>query len=176
MAGLTPFQTVGPFLHLGLRYGLEPMTAPGLTTPIIIRGRLIDGAGAGMPDGVLEFWAEGFDAIGRVCTEADGRYLLETRMPISRDQGPPTEDSPPTEAGGLLDAPHFAVRVLARGILTEYLTRVYFDGEPANQRDAILRHVPADRRATLIAGAVGQHEYHFDIVLQGEQETVFIDV
>jgi protocatechuate 3,4-dioxygenase alpha subunit len=182
---LTPFQTVGPFLHLGLRYGLGPMRGSGLTTPIVIRGRLIDGAGAGIPDGVLEFWAEGFDAIGRVCTEADGSYRLETRMPTSRELRPPTGDSPiqqtvgdcpPTEAGGLVDAPHFAVRVLARGVLTEYLTRVYFDGDSANERDAILCHVPVDRRATLIAGAVGADEYHFDIVLQGEQETVFFDV
>jgi len=165
MSKLTPFQTVGPFLHLGLRYGLEPMTASGLTTPIVIRGRVIDGAGEGVADGVLEFWAEGFDAYGRVCTGAGGGYRLETRMPMSREA-----------PGRSSDAPHFAVRVLARGVLTEYLTRVYFEGEPANQRDAIWRQVPADRRATMIAGAVGAHEYHFDIVLQGEQETVFFDV
>jgi protocatechuate 3,4-dioxygenase alpha subunit len=56
MAGLTPFQTVGPYLHLGLRAGCEPMTAPGLSTRIVIEGRLLDGAGQGIVDGVLECW------------------------------------------------------------------------------------------------------------------------
>ena len=165
MAGLTPFQTVGPYLHIGLRAGLGPMTAPGLTTALVIRGRLLDGAGQGIGDGVLEFWAPGFDGMGRVWTEADGGFRLNTVKPVTR-----------VEPGGAVHAPHFAVRVLARGILTEYLTRVYFDGEPDNERDAILRGVPAPRRATLMAVAGAGSEYHFDIVVQGERETVFFDL
>ena len=62
MAGLTPFQTVGPYLHLGLRFGLEPMTSSGLTA-VGLHGRLLDGAGEGIGDGVLEFWAAVFVAI-----------------------------------------------------------------------------------------------------------------
>jgi protocatechuate 3,4-dioxygenase alpha subunit len=160
--GLTPFQTVGPFLHIGLRDGLAPMTSPTLTTPIVIRGRLFDGAGDGVGDGVLEFWGVGFDRVGRACTEVDGGYRLMTRKPASRHS-----------ADGKVHAPHFAVRVLARGILTEYLTRVYFDDEPANERDTILGEVPADRRATLIAATVAPGEYRFDVVVQGDGETVF---
>lgn len=165
MAGLTPFQTVGPYLHLGLRVGREPMTAPGLTTPIVITGRFLDGAGAGIGDGVLEFWAPGFDGIGRVWTEADGRYRLTAVKPPSS-----------ADSSGAVHAPHFAVRVLARGILTEYLTRVYFDDEPDNARDLVLRLVPDDRRATLIAAARAPSEYHLDIVVQGDRETVFFDI
>jgi protocatechuate 3,4-dioxygenase alpha subunit len=154
MAGLTPFQTVGPYLHLGLRDGLGPMTRAGAqATPIVVRGRLLDGAGEGIGDGVLEFWSAGFDGVGRA-----------TVMPE------PGEDS-----NGAFHAPHFAVRVLGRGILTEYLTRMYFDGQPANDRDAILREVPAGRRGTLIATALAPNEYAFDIVVQGERETVFFD-
>ena len=163
--GLTPFQTVGPFLHLGLRHGRTPMTAAGLTRSIVIRGRLLDGAGAGIPDGLLEFWAPGFDGIGRVWTDPDGGYRVETRMPAVRE-----------EAGDGFAAPHFAVRVLGRGILTEYLTRMYFDGEPANEGDPVFRAVPAERRATLIAVATAPDEYRFDIVVQGERETVFFDL
>ena len=165
MAGLTPFQTVGPFLHLGLRAGLEPMTAEGLTTPIVITGRLLDGAGVGIEDGVLEFWAAGFDRVGRVWTEADGVYRLITLKPRGR-----------AEAGGAVHAPHFALRVLARGILTEYLTRVYFDDEPDNARDEVLGLVPDDRRATVIAVTGAPSEYRLDIVVQGARETVFFDV
>src|SRR5262245_25162554 len=130
MSGLTPFQTVGPFLHLGLDAGLAPMTATGLDTAIVIHGRLIHGAGVGIPDGVVEFWAPGFASFGRVWTEADGGYRLETRMPHAR------------AASGRVAAPHFIVRVLGRGILTEYLTRVYFEGETTNDGDAVLREVP----------------------------------
>lgn len=165
MAGLTPFQTVGPYLHLGLLVGREPMTAQGLSTPVVIHGRLLDGAGEGIADGVLEFWAAGFDGVGRVWTGADGAYRLEAVKPrtsLAQD--------------GAVHAPHFAVRVLARGILTEYLTRVYFDDEPDNARDAILQLVPDDRRATLIAVGRASSEYHLDVVVQGERETVFFDV
>lgn len=165
MSGLTPFQTVGPYLHLGLRAGREPMTAPDLATPAVIHGRLIDGAGDGIGDGVLEFWAAGFNGVGRVWTETDGHYRLTTMKPVSR-----------VDSGGAVHAPHFAVRVLGRGILTEYLTRVYFDGDPDNDRDLILRSVPAARRATLLALPGVANEYHFDIVVQGERETVFFDL
>ena len=165
MADLTPYQTVGPFLHIGLCEGRGPMSAPTLTTPIVIGGRLLDGAGAGIGDGVVEFWAKGFDTIGRVWTEFDGGYRLQTWKPLPR-----------TDPDGSLHSPHFAVRVLARGILTQYVTRVYFPDEPTNDRDLILGVVPANRRQTLIAAAVADAEYRFDIVVQGERETVFFAV
>jgi protocatechuate 3,4-dioxygenase alpha subunit len=165
MAGLTPFQTVGPYLHLGLLAGRTPMTAPGLTVPLVLRGRLLDGSGQGIPDGVLEFWAVGFDGVGRTWTGDDGSYRLDAVMPPSR-----------ADADGTVHAPHFAVRVLARGILTQYLTRVYFDGHPDNGRDLVLQLVPADRRHTVIAARSAPGEYHLDVVVQGEGETVFFDV
>lgn len=165
MADLTPFQTVGPYLHLGLRAGLGPMTSSDATTSVVIRGRLIDGAGEGIGDGVLEFWAAGFDGVGRVWTAADGSYRLDAVMPPTR-----------VDPDGAVHAPHFAVRVLGRGILTEYLSRVYFGGHADNDRDAVLHAVPAHRRATLVAVPGVSPEYRFDIVVQGEHETVFFDV
>lgn len=164
MGGLTPFQTVGPYLHLGLRAGLEPMTIAGSTGAIVLEGRLLDGAGAGIPDGALEFWSPGFDAIGRVWTGPDGAYRLTTMKPLAW-----------LDEAGSVHAPHFGVRVLARGILTQYLTRVYFADEPDNARDFVLQGVPPDRRDTLIA-TTSPSGYHLDIVVQGERETVFFDV
>ena len=165
MADLTPFQTVGPYLHLGLRAGLGPMTAADATAPVVICGRLIDGAGEGIGDGVLEFWAAGFDGVGRVWTAADGSYRLDAVMPPTR-----------VDPDGAVHAPHFAVRVLGRGILTEYLSRVYFGGHADNDRDVVLHAVSADRRPTLVAVPGVSPEYQFDIVVQGEHETVFFDV
>lgn len=163
MAGLSPYQTVGPYLHIGLRAGLDPMTSATAGPRIVVTGRLIDGAGDGISDGVLEFWAAGFAGLGRATTAADGRYRLDTQMPASRRDG------------AVVEAPHFAVRVLGRGILTSYVTRVYFAGQPDNDADPVLQAVPEARRATLIAVAGAGSEYHLDIVVQGERETVFFE-
>jgi protocatechuate 3,4-dioxygenase alpha subunit len=66
------------------------------------------------------------------------------------------------------------VGVLARGLLTPLLTRVYFEDE-ANEQDPVLALVPAERRPTLIARPQGQGRYRWDIVLQGDGETVFLE-
>lgn len=160
MGALTPFQTVGPYLTIGLRAGLAPMTRSGGGTPMVVTGRLLDGAGQGIPDGVLEFWAPGFDRIGRAPTGPDGRYRLETLVPDGPDRA----------------APHFAVRVLGRGILTAYVTRMYLDSHPANAADPVLQAVPDARRPTLMARAGADGTYHFDVVVQGPGETVFFDL
>jgi protocatechuate 3,4-dioxygenase alpha subunit len=157
----TPFQTVGPYLHIGLRLGLETMRSPEGGPPTVIRGRLLDGAGAGISDGVLEFWSPGYDVVGRAMTDERGAFALRTVKPPAR-----------REAGGT-SAPHFAVRVLARGILTELLTRVYFADEPSTAADPILSMIPRARRGTLIATPISTSEYAFDVVVQGENETVF---
>jgi protocatechuate 3,4-dioxygenase alpha subunit len=73
-------------------------------------------------------------------------------------------------------APHLLLGILARGILTRLVTRVYFDDEPSTQEDPILSLVPAERRATLIAKHTGDDRYRFDLILQGDGETVFFDV
>jgi protocatechuate 3,4-dioxygenase alpha subunit len=57
------------------------------------------------------------------------------------------------------------------------VTRLYFEGEAANDSDPILKLVPSERRTTLIAKRQGdQPVYRLDIILQGENETVFFDV
>jgi len=62
---------------------------------------------------------------------------------------------------------------LMRGLVT----RAYFQGETLNETDPLLMSVedPA-RRATLIAKPVGRGEWCMDIRLQGDGETVFLDV
>jgi protocatechuate 3,4-dioxygenase alpha subunit len=66
--------------------------------------------------------------------------------------------------------------ILARGILTRLVTRIYVDDEPANGTDPVLALVPAARRPTLLARHEGGGRYRFDIRMQGEDETVFFDV
>jgi protocatechuate 3,4-dioxygenase, alpha subunit len=66
-------------------------------------------------------------------------------------------------------APFLDVSVFARGLLNRVVTRIYFSV------DDVLSEVPADRRGTLVAKPDGDG-YRFDIVLQGEHETVFFQI
>ena len=80
------------------------------------------------------------------------------------------------EPGGAVQAPHLAVRVLARGILTEYLTRVYFADEAANAAMPSCSACPRRAARRSSPRPARGHRYHLDIVVQGEDETVFFDV
>jgi protocatechuate 3,4-dioxygenase alpha subunit len=100
-----------------------------------------------------------------VATDDLGHFAFATVVP-GRVPGP----------DGTLQAPHLAVGVLARGLLTRLVTRMYFEDEPSNADDAVLALVPPERRATLLAKRTSADQYRFDIVLQGPGETVFFDV
>jgi protocatechuate 3,4-dioxygenase alpha subunit len=165
MAGLTPFQTVGPFLHIGFRTGLAPLPDSQAGSRITIRGQLVDGAGAGIPDGVLEWWHPDLPEVQRSFTGDGGVFAITTIKP-SVLEGP----------DGRAQAPHFDVRILGRGIQLPYVTRMYFVDEPTTADDPILKLVPEKRRATLIARPTTADEYRFDVVVQGDNETVFFDV
>ncbi|MGJ3265699.1 MAG: protocatechuate 3,4-dioxygenase subunit alpha, partial [Salinarimonas sp.] len=136
------------------------------------------GAGAPVRDAMCESWqADGggrypeapgnaaFRGFGRAETDVDGRFVFVTVKPGSV-LGP----------DGGTQAPHIAVSVFARGLLNRLATRIYFADEPANADDPVLAHVPAERRETLIARAVSQGVFAFDVRLQGEGETVFFEI
>jgi protocatechuate 3,4-dioxygenase alpha subunit len=160
VSSLTPFQTVGPYLSLGLHAGIAPIAIDQAAHPITIHGRLIDGGGQGIPDGVLEWWHPALPTLQRSLTAVDGGFAIQTLKPPKRSN----------------EAPHLAVRVLGRGILTQYLTRLYFSDESGNAADPILALVPEHRRRTLIAQRSAVNVYQFDVVIQGDNETVFFDI
>jgi protocatechuate 3,4-dioxygenase alpha subunit len=165
---VTPSQTVGPFFHDCLLRDdrCEAMVGDGDRVQIRVDGCVIDGDGAGVPDAVIEVWqAAGFSRSG---TDAEGRFSVSTTRPtrVAFDRG-------------TTQAPHLSVAVFARGLMNHLFTRIYFEDEPSTESDPILRHVPEARRTTLIArrepdGSLTPR-YRFDIVLQGEGETVFFD-
>ena len=185
---VTPSQTVGPFLAIGLPWPDGPFVvdedAPGAIT---ISGQVLDGAGDPVPDALIETWQAapdgsfahpddprgggdpGFRAFGRCPTGAAGEYRIVTLRPGAV----PGPDS-------TMQAPHLDVSVFARGLLDRVVTRIYFpDEQTANAADPVLGSIAdPDRRATLIAAAGGSEpaEFRFDMYLQGERETVFFDV
>jgi protocatechuate 3,4-dioxygenase alpha subunit len=183
-AGLTPSQTVGPYLHLALVWADGPDVVPeGTPGSILITGRLLDGAGEGVADGLIETWqadpggrfahpddprgaaATGFRGFGRCATGTGGWYAIRTVKPGRL----------PTP-GGAIEAPHLDVSVFARGLLNRVVTRIYFPDESgANLADPVLAQVDPARRDTLI-GTASAEGLRFDIILQGPGETVFFDV
>ncbi|MEM7374653.1 MAG: protocatechuate 3,4-dioxygenase subunit alpha [Bacteroidota bacterium] len=185
----TPSQTVGPFFAYGLtpeqyRYSLTSVAHPDIVDPemggahILITGQVFDGEGKTVGDAMLEFRQanhegtyskraeDDFMGFGRVGTgtEQAHRYEIRTIKPGSKPG----------------QAPHIDVTLFMRGMLNHLYTRIYFSDETeANAHDPILQLVPEDRQASLIATRKevnGRLIYHFDIYMQGEQETVFFDV
>lgn len=186
MPGLTPFQTLGPFFSFALPFEqghvLADESTPGAR--VEIEGSVRDGAGAPVPDALLEIWqanADGryrhpedpnptppdarFDGFGRTSTDDEGRFRFVTIKP----------GAVPSPAGGH-QAPHIVLGLLGRGIFTRLITRIYFEDDPANASDLVLGLVPPERRPTLVARRIADHGYRFDIVVQGTGETVFFDV
>ena len=190
--GITPSQTVGPFLAIGLPWPDGPFVVPaGTPGEIAIIGQVIDGVGAPVPDALVETWqadpdsrfdhpddprgaappaVAGFRGFGRCATDADGHYRISTLRP-----------GPLPSPGGGTEAPHLNVSVFARGLLDRVVTRIYFSDEArANAADPVLSAISdPGRRATLIAVAQPgwpAAAFRFDIRLQGERETVFFDV
>jgi protocatechuate 3,4-dioxygenase alpha subunit len=167
-------QTVGPYFRIGLDYLIDRMNDLDVTAKntIEIRGRILDGDGVPVPDAMLEFWsAENVDSIPehgipdrfrRVRTDLKGCYAARVKRPVAML----LED-------GRLHAPHIMVLVFARGLMRHLISRVYLEGEAANQNDTVLLNVPVERRGTLLAEDGGENEYRWDIVLQGNDETVF---
>ena len=174
----TPSQTVGPFLAIALPWDDGPDMA-GVDS-ITITGVLTDGAGAPVPDGLIELWQAdpdgrfahpddprgavtypGFRAFGRCATDAQGEFHFRTLKP-GRVDGE--------------QAPHIDVTVFARGLLKHLVTRMYFpDEQDANATDPVLRALGVDERARLIARVDGG-ALRFDIRLQGDAETPFFAV
>ncbi|MCU0817977.1 MAG: protocatechuate 3,4-dioxygenase subunit alpha [Beijerinckiaceae bacterium] len=198
----TPSQTAGPYVHIGLAPGAAGFDiygnelgrdiagphAPG--ERIRVEGLVYDGTGAPVKDVLIEVWqadangiyphpedprygkvARGFRGWGRVITEFDtGLWGFETIKPGSV-----------MGRNGRLQAPHLNLWIVARGINLGLNTRLYFaDEEQANAADPVLNLIEQQhRRATLVASREmrdGKPVYRFDIRLQGENETVFLDV
>ena len=168
----TPSQTVGPYFSIGLTgRDLAQLVPPGTAGAIELVGRLLDGAGAPVPDGLAEIWQAGADGRydsgsgwGRSPTDADGRFAFTTVKP-----------GPVREPDGRVQAPHVSMLCFSRGLLKPVHTRVYFPDEAeANGADPVLGAIPdAAERATLVARAAGPGRYAFDVVLQGDGQTAF---
>ncbi|MEV0481751.1 protocatechuate 3,4-dioxygenase subunit alpha [Streptomyces sp. NPDC050508] len=185
----TPSHTVGPFYGYALPFPGGGDIAPvGHPDTITVQGYVYDGEGKPLPDAFVELWGpdpEGnlsttdgsirrdpasggylgrngveFTGWGRIQTDANGHWYARTLRPGARGQ----------------NAPYLSACVFARGLLVHLFTRIYLPGDEAVlAADPLLSGLDAARRGTLIAQDDGRGTYRFDIRLQGEGETVFLE-
>ncbi len=171
----TPSQTVGPFFAIELPYGDGRFAVPeGTPGAVWLRGRVLDGDGAPVPDALVETWQADpsgqiggdFRGFGRSGTDDEGRWAILTLKP-----GPVPGGSDATT-----QAPHVDLAIFARGLLHQVVTRVYFADEgQANAADPVLAGLDEQARATLVAQRCADG-YELDIHLQGPHETTFFAV
>lgn len=185
----TPSHTVGPFYGYALPFPGGGDIAPvGHPDTITVQGYVYDGEGNPLPDAFVELWgpdpdgqvptvdgsirrdpASGgylgrngveFTGWGRIQTDANGHWYARTLRPGARGHS----------------APYLSACVFARGLLMHLFTRIYLPGdEAALGADPLLSGLAEERRDTLIAADQGRGAYRFDIRLQGEGETVFLE-
>lgn len=198
----SPSQTAGPYVHIGLAPGaagfeiFETELGTDIAGPnaagerITVEGTVLDGTGAPLKDVLIEVWQanaagiyahpadkrsgeveDGFRGWGRIISDfSTGLFSFETVKPgvVAGRNGRPM-------------APHLNLWIVARGINIGLNTRMYLGDETeANAKDPVLNLIEQEiRRPTLLAAREerdGGVVYRFDIRLQGENETVFLDV
>ncbi|ENN85015.1 protocatechuate 3,4-dioxygenase, alpha subunit [Rhizobium freirei PRF 81] len=194
----TPSQTAGPYVHIGLTpnyseiggvyeadLGSAMVNDKTLGERITVTGRVLDGAGAPVKDAVLEIWqADGaglYNSPSELRGAADPNFAGWGRCPTSSTDGVfRFETIKPGRVpfkDGRKMAPHITFWIVARGINIGLHTRMYFPEEAAaNAEDPLLARIEhRDRVATLVAVKEGS-VYTFDVHLQGDKETVFLDI
>lgn len=198
--GESPSQTAGPYVHIGctpnacgidgmyggIDNGSTMLTGETRGTRITVRGRVIDGTGLPIRDGIVEIWQAdhrglynspfetrgeadpSFAGWGRQATDIQNRdFMFRTIMPGRV----PWVD-------GRVQAPHINFWLAARGVNLGLNTRMYFpEYQEWNDADPVLSRIEHRSRIdTLIAVAEEEATYRFDIVLQGSNETLFFEV
>jgi protocatechuate 3,4-dioxygenase beta subunit len=158
---------------------------------IVVHGRLLDGDGRGVADSLIEVWqanAAGryahvvdrwpapldphFTGLGRVVTDAEGRYRFTTIRPGAYPWGNGPNAWRPA---------HIHFSVFGRAFTQRLVTQMYFPDEPLFGQDPIFNSVPDPKaRARMISAydhdATSDHwalGFRYDIVLRGHEQTPF---
>jgi protocatechuate 3,4-dioxygenase alpha subunit len=187
LLGLAASQTVGPFFEIAFEdlYQTD-LTVPGVSGTIVtIHGRILDADRLPVPDAVIEIWQAnsfgkyahledeqekpldpGFNGFGRCPTDPNGAFIFRTIKP-----------GPVPSSTGALQAPHINVSIFMRGLLDRLVTRIYFFGDERNNGDEVLKLIEPARRSTLLArpDVSEANSYVWNVILQGPDETVFLD-
>ena len=183
----TPFQTAGPFLHIGCLpnsininglyqndLGEKPFINKDYNNFISISGSVFDGEGQPLDDVMIETWQS--DENGEYLSDngfarfvpnnVTKKYNLSTIKPGSVQN-----------FEGNFQSPHILFSISSRGINMNLNTRMYFEGDNLI-KDPLLSMIKKGNNDinSLIAKKIDESSYIFDIFLQGKRETIFLDV
>ena len=183
----TPFQTAGPFLHIGCLpnsinidglyqndLGEKPFINKDYNNFISISGSVFDGEGQPLDDVMIETWQS--DENGEYLSDngfarfvpnnVTKKYNLSTIKPGSVQN-----------FEGNFQSPHILFSISSRGINMNLNTRMYFEGDNLI-KDPLLSLIKKGNNDinSLIAKKIDESSYIFDIFLQGKRETIFLDV
>lgn len=195
----SPSQTAGPYVHIGLTpnyCGINGVYSQDLGKTMVndetkgqrikVVGKVFDGTGTVLKDAVIEIWQADHAGLYNSPSElrgvADQNFRGWGRCPADGETGEFRFDTIKPGAvpfkDGRMMAPHISFWIVARGINVGLNTRMYFpEEEQMNSSDPILARIEhRSRVASLIAQKEDDNTYRFDIYLQGEKETVFLDV
>jgi protocatechuate 3,4-dioxygenase, alpha subunit len=189
----TPSQTGGPYVHIGCiptfagikgvypeDLGLSPILDGAKGEVVTITGSVYDGTGWALRDAMMESWQADAEGIFPGHPGADPKVTGFCRFAADKDTGEFTlrtvKPGRVALRGGGFQAPHIAVWIVARGINIGLQTRIYFEGDDHAGDPVLSRIEQRNRVETLIARKTGPGAYRWDIRLQGEGETVFLDM
>lgn len=172
----TPSQTEGPYYPRAIPADADAdllrvagQAAPARGMPLLLTGVVRGPDGAALAGARIEIWQAdaqgiylhprdprldqrdaGFQGYGRAVADGAGRYAFRTIRP------------------GLYPGrtPHIHLRAQPAGGAAALTTQVYFPGEPRNETDGLLRRLPPESRALLIARVMpmdGGQRAEFDI-------------
>ena len=181
----TPFQTAGPFLHIGCTpnaikikklyqndLGETPFKNKNDSELITIEGSVFDGNGIPLDDVMLETWQcdekgefiedRGFARF--IPNNLSKKFILKTVKP-----------GPFKGFDGKIHSPHISLSISSRGLNMTLNTRIYFEDDEL-KNDPLLSIINNCNVNSLIAKKIKKDSYLFNILLQGKEETIFLDI
>jgi len=194
----TPSQTAGPYVHIGLTpnfcgiggifetdLGIAMVNDKTRGERITVTGRVFDGTGTPLKDALIEIWqadAAGlFNSPSETRGTADPNFAGWGRQPSDMTTGAyvfeTVKPGPVPFPDGRMQAPHISFWIVARGINLGLHTRMYFsDEDKANADDPLLQRLEHQVRVPTLLGQRDGSTVTFDIHLQGDRETIFLDI
>ena len=183
----TPFQTAGPFLHIGCLpnainiegvfdndLGVKPFANKYNDKFITITGSVFDGDGKALDDIMLETWQS--DENGVYSPESGFARFVPNSL-TKKFNLCTLKPGFINNIDGKAQSPHILISISSRGLNMTLNTRIYFEGDDLTT-DPLLSAVRNSRYdiSSLVAKKIDEDIYLFDIFLQGDKETIFLDI
>ena len=187
IADETPFQTAGPFLHIGCLpnliningifkedLGLSPFANYNIDDFISITGSVFDGNGNALSDIMLETWQS--DEKGNYSPD-DGFARFVPDVVTKKYSLSTIKPGFVRNFNGIIQRPHILFSISSRGLNMNLNTRMYFEDDDLDE-DPLLCYIKKKRSniSSLVAKKISENCYQFDIFLQGDKETIFLDI